>query len=357
MLPTQETTMSFSQLDNIILIGGGDLMVASANILKKLNFNVTIIAATRHINEQLMLTDETLLLACQKLSITPIVLNDINQLSTQELAAIIPENAIAICFGPAWIFCEKVIQKFRHGMFNINAIPVPHYLGGAHYSWQLLNNNREGGCFFQQITNKVDQGDILAKHQFSISTQANTPHDYFVENVQQGIVFVQKLSKMFINEELFSPISYEVYNENRIYLPRLRTDKQAYINWQWQAEDIVSFCQGFDDPYLGSATFINGQIIRLKKLKCIKLNNDDTNNNEKVSAMHPFCYGIIIKKTTNKIVVAANNGFIELIEVLDVQGQCMKTRLKEGMRLYTPSDILDQAMTYQVQMDGQGFKN
>ena len=357
MSPTQENTISFSQLDNIVLIGGGDLMAASASIFKKLNFNVSIIAATRHINEQLVLSDETLMHACQELSITPIALNDINQLRTQELTATIPENAIAICFGPAWVFSEKIIQRFHHGMFNINAIPVPYYLGGAHYSWQLLNDNRDGGCFFQQITNRVDQGAIFAKHQFSISSQANTPHDYFVENVRQGKKFIKQLSQMFIKGMPFSPTPYEALNENRIYLPRLRTDKQAYINWQWLAKDLVSFCQGFDDPYLGAATFINDKIVRLKKVKLIKLYREMTNLREEIPPMHPFCYGIIIRKTTNNVVVAANDGFIELVEVLDSQEQCIKSKLKEGMRLYTPLANLEQAMTYQVQMDSQGFKD
>jgi methionyl-tRNA formyltransferase len=356
MLPTTEPKGKFLALKKIVLIGGGDLMAASAKIFNKLNFDIIVIAAPRHINEQLILTDESLMQVCQQLSITPHIFNDINQLSEPELSVIIPDTAIAICFGPAWIFSEQIIHKFHHGMFNINAIPVPHYLGGAHYTWQLLNNNRDGGCFFQQITNKIDQGSIFAKHHFSISNQANTPHDYFVENVQQGEVFIQRLSKMFINEVPFSPIPYETFNENRIYLPRLRTDKQAYINWQWQAKDIVSFCQGFADPYIGAATLINGQVIRLNKLKLIKLYHENANNDEEIPTMHPFCHGIIIKKTTNSIIVAANNGFIELIEVLDAQELCMKTRLKEGMRLYTPSAILDEAMTYQVKIDGQGFK-
>jgi len=358
----QQKQSNFSTLKNIVLIGGGDLMAASINIFHALNFNITIIAATRHINEQLVLANETLAQTCQQLSLTQHAINDINHLSKQQLSAIIPKKAMAICFGPAWVFSERIIQEFHYGMFNINAIPIPHYLGGAHYTWQLLNNNREGGCFFQQITHKLDQGDIFAKHKFTISKQATTPHEYFVENVKQGSHFIEKLAQMFIQGDTFSPSHYAPLNEDRLYLPRLRTDKQGYINWQWSAAEIVSFCQGFDSPYIGAASFFDKKTLRFKKMKLTSLTDD---NNNKIMPMHPFCTGIIIRKIIKKtqstsstsIIVAAINGFIELGEVTDHQGQCVKADLKEGMRLHTPQNVLEEAMAYQVIIDGQGFKD
>ena len=77
---SQESLVNFSELKNIVLIGGGDLMAESAKIFHALKFNVTIIAAKRHINEQLVLTDETLKQACQPFSLTQHALNDINNL-------------------------------------------------------------------------------------------------------------------------------------------------------------------------------------------------------------------------------------------------------------------------------------
>ncbi|MCW8833709.1 MAG: hypothetical protein OQK09_06435 [Colwellia sp.] len=361
LLPThnkQTVPVNFSALKNIVLIGGGDLMAASAKIFHTLGFNVTIVAATRHINEQLVLNNETFSQACQPYAIAQHTISDINQLSKQQLNDIIPEDAMAICFGPAWVFNKQIIQTFHYGMFNINAIPIPHYLGGAHYTWQLLNNNRDGGCFFQQITAQVDQGDIFAKHQFSISQQASTPHEYFVENIKQGVIFIEELAQMFIQGVTFSPTAYAPLNDDRLYLPRLRTDKQGYINWQWSAADIVSFCQGFDSPYLGVASFIADKKLRFKQMKQVNLTD---NNHNAIAAMHPFCSGLIVRKVkqanNTTIIVAAQNGFIELGDVIDEQGVCVKASLKEGMRLHTPQKLLDEALAYQVVIDGSGFKD
>ena len=144
--------VNFLSLKNIVLIGGGDLMAVSAKIFKELNFNVTMIVATRHIDEKLALSNNTLADYCKELSINPHVITDINLLTKKQLSAIIPKHSLALCFGPAWVFNNQVLSEFFYGMFNINAIPIPHYLGGAHYTWQLLNKNIDGGCFFQQIT-------------------------------------------------------------------------------------------------------------------------------------------------------------------------------------------------------------
>ena len=32
------------------------------------------------------------------------------------------------------------------------------YMGGAHYTWQILNKNKEGGVFLQKISKKLDCG-------------------------------------------------------------------------------------------------------------------------------------------------------------------------------------------------------
>ncbi|QBG35220.1 formyltransferase family protein [Litorilituus sediminis] len=349
-----QATSNFAQLKHIVLIGGGDLMLASAQIFRQLNYQVSIIAALRHLDEPLVLSATTLAKFCQQNSIALHSTADINQLTAQELNHIIPAQAMAICFGPAWVFQKHIIEQFNFGMFNINAIPIPHYLGGAHYTWQLLNNNKEGGCFFQQITTELDQGDILAQHNFTISDNAVTPDDYFQENVAQGKVFIASLAQKFKQGEPLQHTPYQTLNSHRLYLPRLRTDKQGFINWQWQAKDIVSFIQGFSAPYIGAATFIDGQKVRLKAVKLITLYSK---TGQLIAPMHPFAQGLIIRKTATSIVVAATDGFIELISIENEQGNCVKNQLKEGMRLHTPQAELEQALSYQVVIDGTGFKD
>ena len=65
-------------------------------------------------------------------------------------------------FWAAWIFSDKIIELFNQNIFNYNGIPVPLYLGGAHFTWQILNQSRRGGAFIQRITSDVDRGSVVA---------------------------------------------------------------------------------------------------------------------------------------------------------------------------------------------------
>ncbi len=342
-----EKISRFHDLQNIVLIGGGDLMAASVQLFKEKKFSLSVIVAPRHIDETLPLNNCSLRQYLTNLEVPFHVVEDINQLANEQYKAVIPTSSIAICFGPAWIFKEQLINRFSLGMYNINAIPIPHYLGGAHYTWQLLNNNREGGCFFQEITIQLDQGDILDQYNFSLTSQANTPNDYFIENINQGLVFINKIADKFISGDQFKHTPYQQINEDRIYLPRLRTDKQGFINWQWTAQDIIKFAQGFDEPYLGAGTFINQQLVRFKGASEIKI----------AEVMHPFTTGLIIRKTSSAFIVSAPQGFIQVEQILNEQGQCIKNQLKEGMRFHTPIKVLDDALSYQAIITADGFKN
>ncbi|REL34811.1 formyltransferase family protein [Thalassotalea euphylliae] len=334
----------FNGIQSIVLIGGGDLMAESALIFQQKGFEVFAVIAPRHCNEQLVKQPKTLVDSFSENGIKCELIADINQLNSSQLSGLIPEDSAALCFGPAWIFEQHIIKAFRFGMFNINPIPIPHYLGGAHYTWQILNQNREGGCVFQAITTEVDQGDIVAEHKFYISESATTPDDYFIENIEQGLIFIALIADRFTSGTEFTPKPYQTVNQDRVYLPRLRTDKQAYINWQWHRDDIISFCRAFSSPYAGAATFVNQQELRIKSIKAIDLAHPP---------MHPFAAGVIVRKLNNEVVVSAVGGFVSITELEQTTYQ----QLREGMRLFTPASILDQAMQYQVQLTADGFKD
>ena len=57
-------------------------------------------------------------------------------------------------------------------MLNFNGIPVPKYLGGAHYTWQILNSDKSGGNVLQEITENIDKGPILKSDYYELSSSA-----------------------------------------------------------------------------------------------------------------------------------------------------------------------------------------
>ena len=87
------------------------------------------------------------------------------------------------------------------------------------------------------------------------------------------------------------------------YWPRLNSDKDGKINWNWKAKDIVLFIKAFSHPYNGSFAFINNNKIKIFNAKEIK--------NKK---FHPFQNGIVFRENKNKIFVANFSGYLEIFK-------------------------------------------
>ena len=72
--------------------------------------------------------------------------------------------------------------------------------------------------------------------------------------------------------------------DNSTYLPRLYTELNGAINWNWEDEEIERFIRAFGDPYPGAFTYINDEIIRILKVRLEPSN----------ISYHPFVKGKII---------------------------------------------------------------
>ena len=83
-------------------------------------------------------------------------------------------------------------------MFNINCIPLPKYMGGAHFTWQILNKSKECGIYLQKITKNLDQGQILYSKKFKIKNRKPTPQNYFNLYEIEGKKFIKKYSVNFL---------------------------------------------------------------------------------------------------------------------------------------------------------------
>ena len=83
---------------------------------------------------------------------------------------------------------------------------------------------------------------------------------------------------------MLNPIN--INNDKSTYWPRINSKKNAWINWEWTADEIVSFIKSCSSPYIGAGTFLEKKIVRLKYAQKAK---------SKIK-FHPYQYGIIYKK-------------------------------------------------------------
>jgi RimJ/RimL family protein N-acetyltransferase/methionyl-tRNA formyltransferase len=327
------------QLGTLVFIGGGQLMVNTIEAARQRGLKVGAILAERHANEALStgrnLQEELAArqiptwIAASAAEIDPAQLGDDFKHST------------ALCFGPAWIFPPEVLARFQGGMLNFNGIPIPHYLGGAHYTWQILNGHRKGGCHIQRITPQVDRGDLLMSEEFDLPEGVQTPADYFRENDVFGLAFLGRFLDRFVGREPFAERPFADRNPDRLYFPRLMTLDNGWIDWSWSGDDIQAFCLAFGSPYKGASTHCNGQRIRLTRTSLLPQPADQR--------FHPFCAGLIVRKTADGFCVAVAGGLLHVAAFECDDGQPRHV-IREGDRLFTDTETLTRARLYRPKL-------
>ena len=332
--------MKIKNFNSVILIGFGELLIHTYKILKKNDLNLLVVISKRHAKTNLPLKKINFEKYIVSEKINYIKIDNINK--NKKFINFLQNNkCIGLCFGPSWIFSSKVINLFKNNIFNFNGIPIPEYLGGAHYTWQILNNNKKSGKFIQIITEDIDQGDIIYSKISKLKNNVTKPEDYFKENIESSKKFINNFFHKISNSNNFKKISFNKINYKRLYFPRLLTNFNGYINWNWKTDDIIKFANSFDEPYSGALTFLKNKKVKIKNLK--KLNQS--------FSFHPYCNGLIVRNWKNTIYICTVDGLVYTDQILNQKNLNIIKDIKEGTRLITPNNILEKSMINTRKLD------
>jgi RimJ/RimL family protein N-acetyltransferase/methionyl-tRNA formyltransferase len=341
--PSTPKTLKFGSVGAVIFIGGGQLMLDTLLAARTKGFRVGAVLAVRHASE-LLATGDSMRDALHRHAVPCLVAADAVDVYPANLGPGFADS-LALCFGPAWVFPPKVLDRFPHGMLNFNGIPIPHYLGGAHYTWQILNRHRRGGCHIQRITDKVDRGELLMSESFDLPDSCATPQDYFRENERRGRDFLARFLDRLAAQDCFQAHPFAEVDERRLYFPRLVTVKNGWIDWNWSGPVIQDFCCAFGAPYPGASTFYNGR--RLHLLRTTLLEGGDP------LYLHPFCSGLVVRTQPQAFFVGVSSGLLRVDE-WRFEGDAAPPRVREGDRLHTDARTLEAARLYRPRLGGTG---
>jgi len=333
-LPADPRT--YDGVDHIFLIGGEDIMVRCASLARGQGWPVTAIVAPRHAEQTLPISGDNQIDALKEVGADTHTVEDINHWPEFPALTAAASHALALCFGPAWIFSQDVMARFGAGMINFNGIPVPRYLGGAHYTWQIMNGDRTGACVLQEITAHVDHGAILRRRDFVHPPAVRIPQGYFESNYDEGTAFLAEVLAEMKAGKPFEPVPFESIDSGRVYFPRLFTVENGHIDWSWTAHEIERFCCAFDRPYPGAATEIDKTLVRLSDVRVEPLEG----------GTHPFANGLVVRRRPDEAWIAAQDGILVVGKASFEDGSDAMAMLKEGRRLMTPTAQLDHARAF-----------
>lgn len=305
-----------------------------------------VFAVSRHLNEKFNEQGTTFKDALTGAGVSWVHCDDIN--NCKELRSLVGSTSIGVGLGEAYTFSTETLALFNRNVFDFMTIRMPKYRGGAHYTWQILQQSRIGAWYIQMVNEEMipagyDSGEIIESYEYIIPASARIPRDYFAIADAEGL----KAFKKFINQILDSKeFSLSKLQENfSLYFPRLFTLNHGYINWNWTGEEIERFICAFDEPYAGASTFCNGERIFLKSCQLDKGEG----------SFHPFMNGLIYRIHNGKAFIAVGNGTIVTEDLTNEKGNSVIDKLKIGYRLYTPLKHLEEAMLFNSEYNSRGL--
>lgn len=337
-----KNTILYKKPTDFLLFGGGNSLLSAVDILLEKKIKVSVCSSPRHIDEVLTSTEKTLRAELDSRKVPHLALDDVN--GSAELSGRIGTSSFGMGFGPAWIFGDEILRKFDGRLVNFMGIRMPHFLGGAHYTWQILKRTRHGAANFQLIEKKVNSGAILFTKEYHF-VNCSTPEDFFsYAETEERKALSEFLNGICEGREF----ALKSIDDNfGVFYPHLNTGKNGWINWSWAADDIVQFINAFGAPYDGASTTLGGDRIFIRKALFESVDG----------GFHPFQSGMIYRANANGVFIAGIRGSIVAKEIRDEKGMTVPLdSFQPGMRFFTSTAQLEDALLFEAKYSARGLK-
>jgi len=323
-----------SDAKTIILFGGSDILPRLVLALQERKYGVFVFTSPRQAQENI--GGVTLLDKLESLNVSFWVKEDIADFPMH----LISQTTIGLGIGEAWVFPEKIRSAFGNRLLGFMAIPLPRYRGGAHLSWAIMRGERQWGGCLQTITantvpGEFDDGEIVSRWEYAIPERCRIPQHWFDFCGEQDIRGILDFLKMVAMRRAFHP--EPVSNAASLFLPRLRTCDNGWIDWNQPVVELERQICAFDSPYPGALTMLCDPLYGDRQVAVKDVSFDGV-----FSLSVPFQRGLVLR-VDNGIHIAALNGVIVARRVL-FSGMDFTDRVKVGMRFFTPVERLEHAL-------------
>lgn len=340
-------TLTYSATNRYALVGGGRVLVRLAAALVKLGKDVVIFAAERHATETVDSTGRSLAEVAGALRVDLRSPADIN--GDPVFTGLAEAGGIALGFGETWSFTAECVRRFDGRLLDVMGIPLPRYRGGAHYTWMIMSGERRTSIHLQLITEQMrqglyDDGALVKSRDYEFPASARIPEDYFGFAEQTELAF---LLEFVADVDAGRNFALRWPDEARsLYMPRLHTLTNGWIDWTWDAAAIVRFICAFDRPYPGASSRIDGQRVVIRNATLEPQEAD----------FHPFQAGLIYRRTKEGLWVAARGGVVCFQHLSTGEGRDLAASATiVGSRLHTPVADLERAKSFRADYDTHGL--
>jgi methionyl-tRNA formyltransferase len=206
-------------------------------------------------------------------------------INCNEALKILEDNKCDIALS---ISCRNIIKSplidfFAGKIFNLHDSYLPNERGGALNSWRILNGIDSMGCTIHKLDEGIDTGAIVLQKETKILKPYPKPIDYLFAEVENGKWLIGSFIELILNSNYIPSQKQE--NDKSVYFPRLFTEKNGIIDWDWDVVQIERFIRAFSSPYPGAYSYYRDKIVRFL---------DVTIDESMKTSFHPYGNGKIV---------------------------------------------------------------
>ena len=312
-------SICYKKISDFIIFGGGELITDICLFLKKKRKKIIVVTSRQQANNFILSKKMKLKNFLNKNKIEFIIINKNDKKWTQ----LIKKNSFGISHSHRWIFDKDQIKRFDNKLINFHYSNLPSFRGAGGLTWNILTKRYISGSTIHLVDKKIDMGFSLMTKSFSFPKKIRSS----LSQMQNYSLLIQRRFIIKFLTRLLKGSSFQLKaisnDKESFYWPRLNTKKNAWINWNWNARDIVDFINAFSTPFEGAATQIEKNVVRFTEANFL---------NSKIK-FHPFQYGLIFRKTAKKIYVAAKQGIVVInINKNDCNGKYLGKRLFSSLK-------------------------
>lgn len=179
---------------------------------------------------------------------------------TVELIRAMSQIDVGISMNYTGIISQQVIDLFRVGVLNAHGGDLPRYRGNACQAWAILNGeDRVGLCVHHMIGGELDNGDIVCRDYFPLTTQTKITAVYEWLERRIPSIFVEALEHL----ELDAGYVLERQSVNPLDALRCypRRPEDGKIFWEKSSLEILRIINACNRPYAGAFCFLEGEKI------------------------------------------------------------------------------------------------
>ena len=177
---------------------------------------------------------------------------------------------------------DEIILRPRLGSYNLHGALLPKYRGQTCINWAVVNGEKHTGATLHLMTDKADEGDIVAQRSFDIAF-SDTALDVF-KHVSKiaGEMILEYLPQIESGNVKLTPQD----NSLATKFGR-RRPKDGLLDFSKDAITLYNLIRGVTHPFPGAFTYVNGR----KLFVWWAVPIEGTGNIGEVVSTNPLCVG------------------------------------------------------------------